>query len=84
MRKDVCDLCSKELVSHPKNTEEGIAALFSEFSIFRVKAVYKITKFSLHLPFGATHKDMDICSNCMQDFKEFVQRKQAYKTGDRG
>lgn len=83
MRKDLCDCCGKELVVHPKAGEGGIISLFQEISLFRVKAVYKITKFTVQLPFSATHKDMDICSTCMEDFKEFVQRKTSYSQGDR-
>lgn len=82
MRKDLCDCCGKELI-HSPSADEGINAFFSEYSIFRCKAVYKITKFSLHLPFVTSHKDMDICSKCMDDFKEFIQRKSAYIAGDK-
>lgn len=84
MKKHLCDLCEHELVELPNKgigIESGILALFSSVSVFRVKAVYKITKFTLQIPFISEHKDLDMCSKCMDDFKEFVQRKTAYHRG---
>jgi protein-arginine kinase activator protein McsA len=88
VKKHICDLCNGELVEPRKfgqdGIESGIAAIFQDVSVFRARAVYKITKFTLSLPFGmANHKDMDICEKCMNDFKEFVQRKQSYQSGDK-
>lgn len=84
MRKDLCDVCGGELVNNPKkNLEDTLSSLFSTVSVFRIKPVFKITQFTLQLPFGASHKDMDMCSRCMDDFKEFIQRKKSYQSGEK-
>lgn len=84
MKKYMCDFCGQELVSNKKSDtlEGGIVALFSSFELFRVKTLYKITRFSIQIPFGTSRNDMEVCSKCMTDFKEFVQRKQSYQGKD--
>lgn len=82
MRKDTCDCCGNDLVYRTKE-DSGFLALISPVSIFKVKAVYKIMELSIMLPFGCHHRDLDMCSKCMDDFKEFVQRKQSYQAGDK-
>lgn len=82
VRKHMCDCCGGELAVPKK--DEGMLALFQDISIFRARAIYKITQFTLSIPFGiSNHRDMDICEKCMTDFKEFVQRKSTYMNGEK-
>lgn len=84
MKKHICDFCGNELVT--KNKEENIDSIFSYLSsvveVFKVRMIYKITRFSIQLPFGLSVNDLEVCSKCMTDFKEFVQRKQSYQGKD--
>lgn len=81
MRKDLCDCCGKELFKDVNGDQGIFQMIVNPISIFRAKAVFKITQFTLHIPFGTSHKDMDICQKCMDDFKEFIQRKKSYHAG---
>lgn len=83
--KRICDLCGGDLriIKH----KEAYDTLASWFDFFKAKIPTTIKKISyfnclsfVRSPFISpfSYDDIEICSNCFEDFKEFVLRKKAY------
>lgn len=83
MRKDICDLCGGDLKvwGHPPE-ETGIIAGWYKFFVCRVPKIKEIRFFRdiLIPPFVSpfSKKEIEICSKCFDDFKEFIQRKKSF------
>lgn len=82
MKKHVCDLCRGEL--HIKKESYAIVpGLGTLVEFFKATPVYKVVKFSVIVPFSGRREELDICSKCMNDFAEFVQKKKSYFDGEK-
>lgn len=80
-KKVICDLCAGD-VAIDKNTHER-PGFMSLVEAWYAIPMWKIIGVEIIFPFGHNRKELHICSKCMTDFTEFVQKKQSYLKGER-
>lgn len=78
MKRHICDICGGDLAV---KTE---AVVMSPFPIdafvvrlFKVKNPFKFKEFVFFFDHNVKEHDLDVCSKCFDEFKEFMQRKNA-------
>ena len=89
MKKEICDLCKNDLKIY-RQSPDYLAPIarwwnYYIFKKFELRSMGYFNFFpslpSFVSPF--TNEKIEICSNCFDDFKEFIERKKSYRENKR-
>lgn len=75
MKKHICDICGGELVVPPRQSDGIFGLLGSVVRVFTCKNPFTVRMHIAGILAGKHKQDLEFCSKCFDEFREFIQRK---------